>query len=96
MIKMRDGGAFDQHALIACFREHGGSMVLGAVKASLAEHKKPRSLDYWLRLNGARIPDQMQAEASLVAQLVESGNFEAVVLKCPETGRNCKGLQLRT
>lgn len=95
MINMRDGGAVDQHALIDCFREYGGSMVLGAIKASLAEHNKPRSLDYWLRLNGARNPDQMQAEASLVSQLVESGHFEAVVLKCPKTGRNCKGLRLR-
>lgn len=95
MIRMRDGGVVDLNSLIADFRGRGSRMVLGAIKATLADHNKHASLDYWLRLNGARKPDQMQAETSLVEQLVDSGHFETIVMDCPDTGRKCKGLQLR-
>lgn len=69
-------------------------MVFGAIKAKFADHNKHRSLDYWLRSNGARSPDQMQAEGSLVEQLVGTGHFQEIVMACPDTGRQCKGLKL--
>jgi hypothetical protein len=91
---MRDGGAVNLDSIISHFNECGGEMVLGAIKTKFADHNKHRSLDYWLRSNGARIPDQMQAESSLVEQLVGTGHFQAIVMACPDTGRQCKGLKL--
>ncbi len=69
-------------------------MVLGANKTKLANHDKHLSLDYWLRSNGARNPDQMQAESSLIEQLVGTGHFAETVMACPNTGRQCKALKL--
>lgn len=94
MITMRDGGSVNLNSIISHFNECGGKMVLGANKAKLANHDKHLSLDYWLRSNGARNPDQMQAESSLIEQLVGTGNFAETVMACPNTGRQCKALKL--
>jgi hypothetical protein len=94
-IKLRDGGSISLDSLIHFFRENGGQVVLGAVKAIFKEHNKTSSLEYWLRLNGAQNRNQMQAESLLVDKLLSTGYFEAAMLPCPETGRRCKGIKLR-
>jgi len=92
MITLRDGGSFSIDALVSKVEALGGSMVLGPVKAGLTDHKKPDSLDYWIRTNGAHQKNQMQAETQVVDQLVATGRFDRVKMNCPSTGHRCKGL----
>ena len=92
MITLRDGGSFSVDALVSKVTELGGSMVLGPIKAGLTDHKKPDSLDYWIRVNGAHRKDQMQAETQVVDQLVATGRFDRVKMNCPSTGHRCTGL----
>ncbi|MBB6285673.1 MULTISPECIES: hypothetical protein [unclassified Pseudomonas] len=92
MITLRDGGSFSIDALVSKVETLGGSMVLGPIKAALIDHKKPVSLDYWIRANGAHRKDQMQAETQVVDQLVATGRFSRVKMSCPTTGHRCKGL----
>lgn len=94
MITLRDGGSFGVEALASKISELGGAMVLGAVKASLKEHTKPNSLDYWVRTNGAFHKDQMQAETRLIDQLIATGRFDRIHMSCPSTGQRCMGLRL--
>lgn len=94
MITLRDGGSLNIHALVSKIEALGGSIVLGPIKASLTDHKKPDSLDYWIRTNGAHRKDQMQAEKRLVNQLVETGFFGLVKMNCPSTGHRCNGLSV--
>lgn len=94
MITLRDGGSFSVDALVSKVAELGGSMVLGPIKAGLTDHKKPDSLDYWIRVNGAHRKDQMQAETQVVDQLVATGRFDRVKMNCPSTGYRCTGLNV--
>lgn len=94
MITLRDGGSFSVDALVSKVAELGGSMVLGPIKAGLTDHKKPDSLDYWIRVNGAHRKDQMQAETQVVDQLVATGRFDRVKMNCPSTGHRCTGLSV--
>lgn len=96
MITLRDGGSFSVDALASKMSELGGAMVLGPVKASLIEHTKPNSLDYWVRTNAAFRKDQMQAETRLIDQLVATGRFDRIHMNCPTTGQRCMGLRLVT
>lgn len=74
-------------------------IVKGARKCTLAEHRKPKSLDYWLR-NDKNIDKKkkntMQAVKEVIDQLEETGLFRETKCICPETGRLCKGLALTT
>lgn len=96
MIDLPQGGAFDEDLLIAHLRGMGrNSIVQAQQNQSLADHTKPRSLDYWLRTNGAENPDTKQAENDVIAALVRTGMF--VVddnILCPDSGQLCKGLRL--
>ena len=69
-------------------------IIQGQKGCSLNNHPRPRSLDYWLRVNYA--DNKKQALSSLVDALVETGKFEVVKkLKCPDTGNLCRGVRLR-
>ncbi len=71
-------------------------IVLGAEECTLAQHKKPESLDYWLRNHkNTRYEDTMQAVTKVIGQLVNTGMFYETQCTCPTTGKHCNGLALR-
>lgn len=96
MIDLPQGGAFDENLLIAHLRSTGRDFIIQAQQnQSLADHTKPRSLDYWLRTNGAQNPDTKQAENEVLVALVRTGRFVIEdSLLCPDTGQLCKGVRL--
>lgn len=96
MIALPYGGEFDEMALVAHVREGArGYIIQGQQAVSLANHTKPSSLDYWLRLNGADNQDTKQAENEVLDTLVNTGLFEIDAdLSCPDAGTRCKGLRL--
>lgn len=101
MIKLRYGGPgaqFDEMDLVryikGSFREY---IIQAQQNCSLAKNTKPHSLDYWLRTNYARTPDTKQATNDVIGQLVETGHFEVGrKLHCPDSGRLCKGIKLKS
>ncbi len=70
-------------------------IIQGQQKCTIANHTKPNSLDYWLRENYARNPDTKQAENEVISDLVQTGEFEEGKYMCPDSGRTCKGVQIR-
>jgi len=96
MIALPQGGEFDEASLIDYLLGTARDYIIqGQQNSSLADHTKPDSLDYWLRLNGATSPDTKQAENEVVDALVATGLFEVSVdLQCPNSGTPCKGLRL--
>lgn len=95
MIDLPYGGKFDENALVAYIRASGRNYIIqGQQAASLADHTKPHSLDFWLR-KFASNPNTKQAEKSVLDALVASGLFRITdELICPDTGNRCKGLCL--
>ncbi len=72
-------------------------IVKGARKCTLAEHKKPKSLDYWVREHKNTIHrNTMQAVKEVIDKLEETGLFCETKCTCPETDRLCDGLALTT
>jgi len=68
-------------------------IIIGGVNDVFSEHKKPQSLDYWLRNNYTERKNTRQAVREVIGRLVASGFFEMRSgLVCPDTGRHCKGL----
>jgi hypothetical protein len=96
MITLPYGGQFDEAALVThVSNTNRGYIIQGQQKASLGNHSKPDSLDYWLRLNGATNQNIKQAENGVVEVLVATGLFVVVPrLRCPNSGARCKGLRL--
>lgn len=95
MISLPYGGKFDEHDLVAYIRATGRNYIIqGQQAVSRGKHKKPKSLDYWLRQFGNN-PNTKQAEKSVLDALVATGLFEIVNnLICPDSGNRCKGLRL--
>lgn len=95
MIHLSYGGQFDEQALVNHIRDRGRDYIVqGQQACTLEDHTKPNSLDYWLR-QIAPNSDTKQADNTVVSQLVETGLFEvADGLKCPDSGRLCKGVRL--
>ena len=72
-------------------------IVKGARKCTLAEHRKPKSLDYWLRKHKNTVHrNTMQAVKEVIDQLEKTGLFCKTECICPTTKRSCKGLALTT
>ena len=96
MIDLSQGGTFDEELLITHLRDEGRDYIIqGQQACSLAGHTKPRSLDYWLRTNGAINRDTKQAENEVLAALVNTGRFAIEDgLVCPDSGVRCKGIRL--
>jgi len=95
MIQLSYGGQFDEQALVNYIRATGRDFIVqGQQACTLADHTKPNSLDYRLR-KLAPNSDTKQADNTVVSQLVGTGLFEvAYGLKCPDSGRLCKGIRL--
>ncbi len=95
MIDLPYGGEFDEHDLVAYIRASGRDYIIqGQQAVSRDEHKKPKSLDYWLRQFGNN-PNTKQAENSVLDALVSTGLFKIInKLMCPDSGLRCKGLRL--
>jgi hypothetical protein len=100
MISLPYGGRnaqFDEQDLISHINNSERDYIIqGQQQCSLANHTKPTSLDYWLRVNYAANPDTKQAVNEVVEQLVATGLFEEFDdLRCPDSGRMCKGVMRR-
>ena len=95
MIKLSYGGSFNEQELVKHIRQSGRNYIIqGQTACTLANHPKPASLDYWLR-QFAHNPDTKQADNNVIAKLVATGLFKvSYKLRCPNSGRLCKGLVL--
>ena len=95
MINLSYGGSFNEQALVSHIRQSGRNYIIqGQTACARANHRKPDSLDYWLR-RFAHNPDTKQADNDIVDKLVATGLFFKVSkLHCPNSGRLCKGLVL--
>lgn len=89
------GPRFDEQDLVDHIRASGRNyIIIGSCKCTFTNHKKPHSLDYWLR-ERARARDTMQSCDVLVENLIATGLFVAQDgLSCPDSGRPCKGIVL--
>ena len=101
MISLPYGGKnaqFDEQDLISHILASGREYIIqGQQNCSLANHTKPSSLDHWLRSNYSTNPDTKQAVSSVVEDLLKTGLFEELNdLQCPDSGRACKGIRLKT
>lgn len=97
MIELTYGGSFDEKALVAYIRKTAkleGCIVQGQSVASYDDHPKKLSLDYWIRSQKGVAKNTKQADNEVMRKLVRSKLFKEVKVKCPETGRPCKGLKL--
>lgn len=95
MIELSYGGQFDEHVLVEHIRATGRDYIIqGQQVCTLTHHKKPSSLDYWLR-QFAPNPDTKQADNTVISKLVATRLFKvADDLLCPDSGERCKGLRL--
>ena len=91
-----NGSCFDSDELVSFVKDSlRGYIIQGQQNCSLEDHTKPRSLDYWLRVNYADNKDTKQAVNSVINTLVNTGRFEVVKkLQCPDTGNLCRGIRL--
>jgi hypothetical protein len=96
MIELPYGyNSFDSDDLKAYIEATGRDYIIQGQRAcSRAAHSKPHSFDCWLRDRYARNPDTKQAVNSVVAALVETGDFEEGLFVCPDSGRACKGIRI--
>jgi hypothetical protein len=89
------GAGFQVRDLVAHIKTSGRDYIIeGAQKDVLAEHRKPHSLDYWLRTHATSRSDTMQMVTEVEAALVTTGLFRSAERRCPQTGRKCKALEL--
>ncbi len=99
MINLPHGGkdsCFNANDLVAYIKDSlRGYIIQGQQNHSLENHTKPRSLDYWLRVNYTDNKDSKQAVKPVIDALVKTGKFvEVKKLQCPDTGNLCKGVRL--
>jgi hypothetical protein len=81
--------------LIKHLRESGRDYIIqGQTNCSLANHPKPNSLDAWLRKKCTSRSDTKQAVNDVIDQLIATRLFKVERLRCPDTGRLCKGIKL--
>jgi len=92
------GAGFPVRDLIDYIERSGRDYIIeGEVVCALADHPRPRSLDYWVRENFARNKETRQATRDVIAQLLTTGLFEeSADLRCPDTGEKALGLRLKT
>lgn len=99
-IRLPHGGrdaSFPVEDLVEHVRASGRKyMIVGGQNCLLADHTKPRSLDYWLRTRYARAAGTKQATKAVVEEVVATGRFEVRRERCPDSGRLCKALALRS
>ena len=90
------GSGFYVSQLIDHMRHSGRDYIVqGQDHCTLESHRKPQSLDVWLRKNCTHRKDTSQAVNSVMYALVATGRFEVTYgLICPDSGQRCKGLRL--
>ena len=89
------GAGFDAVDLENYLLERGlDYIVQGHCKCVLGDHRKPNSLDYWLRQRYTEYKDTMQAVDSVIRELVGTGIFCRGSFICPDSGQRCKGIAL--
>ena len=89
------GDSFDTDDLKKYIRSFDRNYIIqGDVEDSLVRHKKPQSLDYWLRTH-SRNPDTKQAVNELIITLIKTGEFRRGHFTCPDSGEdNVQGIRL--
>jgi hypothetical protein len=71
-------------------------IIIGGANCTLSKHKKPQSLDYWLRSHYTQRKNTRQAVQQVIENIVASSFFEVRNdLVCPDTGRHCMGLIMK-
>ncbi len=92
------GASFDVQILIDHISKSGRNYIIqGTQQDTLDKHRKPNSLDVWLRVNVApRHRDTAQSTNDVIAQLVETGYFREGKFECPDSdhSRLLKGIEL--
>ena len=69
-------------------------IIQGQAMCDRKDHRKPHSLDCWLRDNYASKPDTKQAVDKIIDALLATGDFMEGKFKCPDSKRNCQGIKL--
>ena len=90
------GGHFEIQDLVAYVqRSDRNYLIGGGCNQVLSLHKKPESLDYWLRTRSNQ-PNIRQVTKKLMQDIIETEHFtyEEKNLPCPTTGKRCNGLRL--
>lgn len=86
---------FDSDDLKSYIETTGRDYIIqGQTACSRAKHRKPNSLDCWLRDKYAKNPDTKQAVNAVVEALVRTGGFEEGEFICPDSRRICKGIRV--
>ena len=91
------GAGFWSGDLVAHIKASGRDYIVeGAQHDVLARHRKPHSLDYWLRTHATTRSDTNQMVREVARDLVATGLFREVCRPCPDSARhrNCKALEL--
>ena len=87
--------SFDSNSLKEHIRTTSRNYIIQGQKACRRiDHRKPSSLDCWLRDNCARNPDTKQAVNEVIADLVNTGDFTEGDFYCPDSGRRCKRVRI--
>lgn len=91
------GGYFEIQDLVEYVESSDRDYVIGGgCNQGLSLHKKPESLDYWLRKRSNQ-PNIRQVTQKLIQDIIETDYFTYEEnLPCPTTGRRCNGLRLAT
>lgn len=74
---------------------HTNYIIQGQANCKLADHPKPNSLDVWLRKNFTSRQDTTQATNALMHEITKSGQFIEGKFICPDSGRLCKGIEMK-
>ena len=94
-IKTPYGSSFSVRDLLDHIRVSGRTYIIQGQKVcSFTNHKKPSSLDYWLRGYYANNKNTKQAENLVIERLVKTGLFREGRFKCPDSGKICKGIEI--
>ena len=69
-------------------------MIIGSTQVTLINHRKPHSLDVWLRKHPAIFHhrDTCQSVNKVITQIIKHQSFSQGLRKCPTSNRFCKAL----
>jgi hypothetical protein len=85
---------FNSDDLRAYIKKTGRNYIIqGQTACRRSKHRKPSSLDCWLRDNYAKNPDTKQAVNAVIEALLKTGDFEEGKFVCPDSGTKCKGIR---
>ena len=95
-INARAGARIDACELKNHIRRSGRTYIIqGQVICLFSNHPKPSSLDVWIRQNGAPTNQHTkQADNDVIKQLVKTGLFREGKFRCPDSGNQCKGIEI--